>query len=91
MRKTICGIMRVVLCDNEFAPPADMAIFQVAFLAEYNAVMKRCITAKLCRFLKMGEARIYRERFTATCAFFFLPDKSFVLDVLFKFLRTHMY
>ena len=55
---TVSGIIRIVLCYNEFAPLADMAIFQVAFLAEYNAVMEGCIAAKLCRFLEMGEVRI---------------------------------
>ena len=58
MCKTICGIIWVVLCYNEFAPPADVAIFQVAFLAEYDAVMKGCVAAKLYRFLKMREACI---------------------------------
>ena len=58
MCKTICGIIRIILCYNEFAPLADVAIFEVAFLTEYDAVMKGCIAAKLYRFLEMREARI---------------------------------
>jgi len=38
MGKSVRRKMRIVLGDDPFAPFADMAVLQVASLAEYNAV-----------------------------------------------------
>ncbi len=91
MRQTICRIVGVVLCNNEFSPPADMAVFKVAFLAEYDAIVKRCVSPEFGRFLEMRKTCIYLKRFAATGAGFFLPYEGLVFDILFKFLGTHIY
>jgi len=82
--------MRIVLSYYEFAPPTDVPVFEVAFLAEYYAIMKGCVTAKLGGFLEMWEARIHLERLTAAGACFLLPDEGFIFYVLRKFLGTHI-
>jgi len=40
MRHAVSGKVRIILGDDELSPPGEVAVFQVAFLAQDDAVMQ---------------------------------------------------
>jgi hypothetical protein len=89
MRKPVSRIIGVVLGDDELIPSADMAVEQVAFLAEHYAIAQRSVAAQLSGFLKVRVSAIYLHPLAAVGACTLLTDISLIFNVLGKFLQAH--
>lgn len=89
MRHAVGGEVGVILRNYEFAPLADMAVVEVALLAENYAVLQRIIPTQFSRLFEVGEARSYLQFFTTARADLLLPDIGPIFYILRKFLGTH--
>ena len=81
--------MGVILSNDEFAPLADMAVVDVAALAEDYAVLQRIIAPQFGRLFEVGEPRIRLQFFTTVGTGQLLPYRGLVFYILRKLLGTH--
>ena len=78
--------MGVILRNYEFAPLADMAVVEVALLAEDYAVLQRIVPSQFGGLFEVGRSRVNFQFFTAVSTDVLLPDIGPVFYILRKFL-----
>jgi hypothetical protein len=89
MRHAIGGKVRVILRNYELAPLADVAVVEVAPLAEDYAVLQRIVPSQFGGLFKVSGSPVNLQFFTAMSTGVLLPDIGPVFYILRKFLRTH--